>query len=87
MSLKPFDRFVSFQTHHCVTGSMRHIYAFNRHGLGEELLPWLGEGVGFIYLQARRQAPFLGGRSTRHPVDRYNRRRFQTNQIAGCRLD
>ena len=49
MSLKPFAGFVSFQTHHCVTGSMRHIYAFNRHDFSEELLLGLGEGVGFMY--------------------------------------
>ena len=67
MSLKPFAGFVSLRTHHCVTGSMRHIYAFNGHDLSEELLLGLGEGVGFIYWQARGQAPFLGGRAVPKP--------------------
>ena len=65
--LRPFDRFIPMQTHHCVTGSMRHIYAFNSHDLGEELLLGLGEGVGFMYWHARGQAPFLGGRAVSKP--------------------
>jgi hypothetical protein len=62
-SLKPLDGFISLQTHHCVTGSMRHIYAFNGHDISEELLLGLGEGVGFVYWHTRGQAPFLGGRA------------------------
>jgi hypothetical protein len=62
ISIKPFNRFVSLQTHHCVTGSMRHIYAFNGHDLSEELLLGLGEGVGFMYWHAKGAPPFLGGR-------------------------
>ena len=67
MSLNPFAGFVSLQTHHCVTGSMRHIYAFNGYDLSEDLLLGLGEGVGFMYWHARGQAPFLGGRSVTKP--------------------
>jgi hypothetical protein len=64
MSIKPFKGFVSLQTHHCVTGSMRHIYAFNGCDMSEELLLGLGEGVGFMYWQAKGQPPFLGGRAS-----------------------
>ena len=67
MSLKPFAGFVSLQTHHCVTGSMRHIYVHNGHDMSEELLLGLGEGVGFMYWHARGQPPFLGGRATQKP--------------------
>ena len=31
MTIKPFDGFRSLETHHCVTGSMRHVYVFNDH--------------------------------------------------------
>jgi hypothetical protein len=67
MSIKPFKGFVSLQTHHCVTGSMRHIYAFNGCDISEELLLGLGEGVGFIYWQVKGQPPFLGGRASPKP--------------------
>jgi hypothetical protein len=63
MSLSPLEGFVPLHTHHCVTGSMRHIYAFAGHDLSEELLLGLGEGVGFMYWHGRGQAPFLGGRA------------------------
>ena len=66
--LKPFDGFIPLQTHHCVTGSMRHIYAFHGHDTSEELLLGLGQGVGFMYWQARGQAPFLGGRAVSKPA-------------------
>jgi len=67
MSLKPFTGFISLQTHHCVTGSMRHIYVFNGIDLSEELLLGLGEGVGFMYWHAKGQPPFLGGRASSKP--------------------
>jgi hypothetical protein len=67
VSLKPFDHFVSLKTHHCVTGSMRHIYAFNSCDVSEDLLLGLGEGVGFMYWQAKGQPPFLGGRAAAKP--------------------
>jgi hypothetical protein len=67
MSMKPFTEFVPLQTHHCVTGSMRHIYAFNGCDVSEELLLGLGEGVGFMYWQAKGQPPFLGGRAFPKP--------------------
>ena len=67
MTLKPFDHFISLKTHHCVTGSMRHIYAFNGCDVSEDLLLGLGEGVGFMYWQAKGQPPFLGGRAAAKP--------------------
>lgn len=67
MTLKPFKGFTSIPTHHCVTGSMRHLYAFNGCDISEELLLGLGEGVGFMYWQAKGQPPFLGGRATPKP--------------------
>ncbi|MBN1428385.1 MAG: BtrH N-terminal domain-containing protein [Anaerolineae bacterium] len=65
--LQPFTGFKSLQTHHCVTGSMRHIYAFNGCDVSEDLLLGLGEGVGFMYWQAKGQPPFLGGRTSPKP--------------------
>jgi hypothetical protein len=63
MSIKPFEGFVSLQTHHCVTGSMRQVYVFNGRDLSEEILLGLGEGVGFMYWHVRGQTPILGGRA------------------------
>jgi Domain of unknown function (DUF4872)/Butirosin biosynthesis protein H, N-terminal len=65
--LKPFDGFVPLQTHHCVTGSLRHIYAFNAKDVSEEMLLGLGEGVGFMYWHARGHEPFMGGRAVSKP--------------------
>ena len=67
MSIKPLEHFKSLQTHHCVTGSMRHVYAFNNCDVSEDLLLGLGEGVGFMYWQAKGQPPFLGGRASPEP--------------------
>lgn len=63
MSLDPIQGFRPLKTHHCITGSMRQVYAFNGHDLSEELLLGLGEGVGFMYWQSQGQLPFLGGRA------------------------
>jgi hypothetical protein len=62
MTLQALEGFRSFQTHHCVTGSMRHIYAFNDHNVSEEMLLGLGAGVSFSYWHFKGQPPFLGGR-------------------------
>jgi hypothetical protein len=63
MSLQPFPGFVHFPTHHCVTGSLRHIYAFHGYPISEELLLGLGAGVGFIYWHMKGAPPFIGGRA------------------------
>lgn len=63
----PIANFQHFETHHCVTGSLRHIYVHNDHPLSEELLLGLGEGVGFIYWHQKGQPPFLGGRAQPKP--------------------
>lgn len=62
MALEPLSGFRSFETHHCVTGSMRHVYAHNRHDISEEMLLGLGAGVGFSYWHFKGQMPFMGGR-------------------------
>lgn len=67
MTLQPLSGFKSFQTHHCVTGSMRHVYAFNSCDVSEDLLLGLGEGVGFMYWHTKGSPPFLGGRTSPKP--------------------
>lgn len=51
------------KTHHCVTGSMRHIYEFHDCQVSEDLLLGLGAGVGFVYWHMKGTTPFLGGRA------------------------
>ena len=63
MSLHPFPGFAHFPTHHCVTGSLRHIYAFNGYPISEESLLGLGSGVGFVYWHMKGALPFIGGRA------------------------
>ena len=63
MSLTPFPGFEHFPTHHCVTGSLRHIYAFHRYAISEECLLGLGAGVGFVYWHMKGALPFIGGRA------------------------
>lgn len=67
MPPQPLTGFKSLKTHHCVTGSMRHVYAFNNRDVSEELLLGLGEGVGFMYWHAKGQPPFMGGRASPRP--------------------
>ncbi len=62
MALEPLAGFQHFETHHCVTGSFRHVYAFNGHDLSEDLLLGLDGGVGFSYWHFKGQPPFFGGR-------------------------
>jgi hypothetical protein len=63
MDLQPIPGFEHFCTHHCVTGSMRHIYVFNGAPISEEMLLGLGAGVGFIYWHITGALPFIGGRA------------------------
>jgi len=62
MTLKPLEGFQHFMTHHCVTGSMRHIYAYNDHDISEDMLLGIGAGVSFSYWHFKGQTPFMGGR-------------------------
>jgi hypothetical protein len=62
MKFEPIAGFQHFATHHCVTGSMRHIYAFEGHDISEEMLLGLGAGVSFSYWHFKGQPPFMGGR-------------------------
>lgn len=63
MTPKPPPGFKSLSTHHCVTGSMRHIYEFHDHPISEDMLLGLGAGVGFIYWHTKGTLPFYGGRT------------------------
>ncbi|MGL4649143.1 MAG: BtrH N-terminal domain-containing protein [Caldilineaceae bacterium] len=63
MTTTPLSAFVPHTTHHCITGSMRNVYAFHGHDVSEELLLGLGAGLGFIYWQMKGAPPFLGGRA------------------------
>ncbi len=63
MALQPLPGFRSLITHHCVTGSMRHIYEFHGYPISEEMLLGLGEGVGFVYWHMKGAPPMYGGRA------------------------
>ncbi len=67
MTIQPIPNFNSVNTHHCVTGSMRHVYLFNNHNISEEMMLGLGQGVGYIYWHQKGQDPFIGGRATPKP--------------------
>ncbi len=62
-SIEPIPGFDHFTTHHCITGSLRHIYAYHRYPVSEEMLLGSGAGVGFIYWHMRSSLPFIGGRA------------------------
>lgn len=66
MGMQPFDGFRSFETHHCVTGSMLHIYHFNNHALSEDMLFGIGSGLGFFYWHQKGMTPMLAGRGNVH---------------------
>ena len=63
MALKPFEGFKSLETHHCITGSMRHVFEFHDHPISEEMLLGLGAGVGFFYWHMKGQSPMYLGRA------------------------
>ena len=60
------DGFQSYETHHCVTGSMLHIYRFYGHELSEEMLLGLGAGIGFLYWHQKGVPPMFAGRGNVH---------------------
>ncbi|OGO05288.1 MAG: hypothetical protein A2Y73_04325, partial [Chloroflexi bacterium RBG_13_56_8] len=62
MTLAPLEGFQSFATHHCITGSIRHVYVYNDYDISEEMLLGLGAGVSFSYWHFKGQTPFMGGR-------------------------
>ncbi len=62
MALEPLPGFKSLETHHCVTGSMRHVYEHHGCPVSEDLLFGLGAGIGFVYWHVKGQVPFIGGR-------------------------
>ncbi len=67
MTIQTISNFKSVNTHHCVTGSMRHVYLFNNHDISEEMMLGLGQGVGYIYWHQKGQDPFIGGRAMPKP--------------------
>ena len=62
MTLEPLPGFKSLETHHCVTGSMRHVYEYHGCPISEDLLLGLGAGIGFVYWHMKGTTPFIGGR-------------------------
>ena len=63
MVLQPLPGFAAFPTHHCVTGSLRHIYEHHGFPISEDLLLGLGRGLGFVYFHIGEIDPFYGGRA------------------------
>jgi hypothetical protein len=63
VALRPLPGFTSFPTHHCVTGSLRHIYEHHGYPISEDLLLGLGRGLGFVYFHIGDLDPFYGGRA------------------------
>ncbi|NIK59222.1 BtrH N-terminal domain-containing protein [Kribbella shirazensis] len=60
---RPFPEFATYPTHHCVTGSLKHVYDFHGYPISEELLLGLGAGLGFMYFHFKGTDPFYGGRA------------------------
>ena len=60
--MRVIDGFEHQPSHHCVTGSMRDVYAFHGCDVSEDMLLGLGEGVGAGYFRFKGMAPFFGGR-------------------------
>ena len=61
--LRPFPGFATYPTHHCVTGSLKHVYDCHGYPVSEDLLLGLGRGLGFVYLHIKGTDPFYGGRA------------------------
>ncbi len=63
MTVKPVSGFKSLETHHCITGSILHIYKAHKFDISEDMLLGLGSGMGFIYWHIKGAPPFIGGRA------------------------
>lgn len=63
VSLQPFPGFEAYPTHHCVTGSLKHVYDYHGYPVSEDLLLGLGRGIGFVYFHIKGTDPFFGGRA------------------------
>lgn len=63
MAVEPIPGFKSLKTHHCITGSILHIYTFHEYDISEDMLLGLGSGLGFIYWHMKGAPPFIGGRA------------------------
>jgi hypothetical protein len=63
VALQPFPGFEPFAAHHCVSGSLRHVYEYHGYSISEDLLLGLGRGLGFVYFHIGDLDPFYGGRA------------------------
>ena len=63
MTAIPISDFRSLETHHCITGSILHIYTYHNYDISEDMLLGLGSGMGFIYWHVKGTVPFIGGRA------------------------
>lgn len=61
--LRPFPGFATYPTHHCVTGSLKHVYDHHGYPISEDLLLGVGRGLGFVYFHIKGTDPFYGGRA------------------------
>ena len=61
--LRPFPGFAAYPTHHCVTGSLKHVCDYHGHPVSEDLLLGLGRGLGIAYFHIKGTDPFYGGRA------------------------
>jgi hypothetical protein len=62
-TVQAFPGFDRYPTHHCVTGSLKHVYDFHGYPISEDLLLGLGAGLGFVYFHFKGTDPFYGGRA------------------------
>lgn len=61
--LRTLPGFATYPTHHCVTGSLKHVYDYHGFPVSEDLLLGLGRGLGFVYFHIKGTTPFYGGRA------------------------